>query len=121
MRGTGDALESELAHAACRVRAAGGTFAKHARVCPTCNAALSTFAIAGVEIDSCPAHGTWFDRDEIGKIVAECRRAKKKSGAPEGASIGHAVGFFAGVPGLLADGIYAMFKNAFSGESTDWD
>ena len=37
--------------------------------CPSCGMALQRVAAAGIEIDACPQHGTWFDRDELPHVV----------------------------------------------------
>ena len=56
---------------------AGAQLAKHAVdtrgaiACPVCGAAMDR-SVAGqtrVEIDVCRAHGTWFDRDELGRVA----------------------------------------------------
>ena len=37
--------------------------------CPACGMALQRVVAAGIEIDACPQHGTWFDRDELPRVV----------------------------------------------------
>lgn len=58
----------------------------HAVHCPVCRAAMvRTHAMrAGVEIDTCRAHGTWYDRDELRRISEAIRSAGW--GAPVGAA-----------------------------------
>jgi Zn-finger nucleic acid-binding protein len=43
------------------------------RACPACQAMLAQTTFAGVSIDYCAAHGTWFDRGEIVRIVSAAR------------------------------------------------
>jgi Zn-finger nucleic acid-binding protein len=35
------------------------------RVCPVCAAAMTSERLDGIELDRCPPHGLWFDRDEL--------------------------------------------------------
>jgi len=55
--------------------------------CPSCAGSLTrrTVANARVEVDACPDHGTWFDRDELQK-VARGFAAARAYGAPLTAS-----------------------------------
>lgn len=39
------------------------------RCCPACNATLRHDKLGGVALDVCDAHGTWFDRDELGRVA----------------------------------------------------
>jgi Zn-finger nucleic acid-binding protein len=39
-----------------------------ARRCPICARPLAPVKAARVTIDVCPDHGTWFDRDEVGRL-----------------------------------------------------
>ncbi|MCK6536057.1 MAG: zf-TFIIB domain-containing protein [Polyangiaceae bacterium] len=72
-----------LAHAE-----AGARIARHpvdtrgAIACPTCGAAAqrSLAGQARVEIDVCPAHGTWFDRNELER-VAQAHAAARAYGS----------------------------------------
>jgi Zn-finger nucleic acid-binding protein len=77
MRGLGDDVTRGLAAVTVDV-------AKHATVnappdvpgrgCPLCGSALYPMNVAGVVVDSCPAHGTWFDRDELGRVATACKK-----------------------------------------------
>jgi len=40
-----------------------------ARACPICDGALSNVRTALVSVDVCTLHGTWFDRDELGRLA----------------------------------------------------
>ncbi|MFO0742500.1 MAG: zf-TFIIB domain-containing protein [Labilithrix sp.] len=40
-----------------------------ARECPECRSALVTENLAGVDIDVCDQHGTWFDRHELRHVA----------------------------------------------------
>ena len=44
------------------------------RRCPECRNHLRKSAIAGVQIDSCSTHGTWFDRGEVEAIYAAAKK-----------------------------------------------
>ena len=39
------------------------------RRCPACTGALRHDKVGGVALDVCDAHGTWFDRDELGRVA----------------------------------------------------
>lgn len=41
--------------------------------CPECPQVMSRFVIAEVEVDHCPAHGTWFDHGEHERVTAHFR------------------------------------------------
>jgi len=58
-----------------------------AAVCPICAQALTRSRVqnAGVDIDYCPTHGTWFDRGELQKI-AQATAIQRAYGAPTGAA-----------------------------------
>lgn len=44
-----------------------------ARACPMCASALFPLTLAGVAVETCPAHGTWFDKDEVERVVTKTR------------------------------------------------
>lgn len=52
------------------------------RACPMCGMTMAGFDAVGIHIDSCPAHGTWFDRDEATKIVEACREERGRASGP---------------------------------------
>ena len=35
------------------------------RACPVCTDAMTMERISSIELDRCPLHGVWFDRDEL--------------------------------------------------------
>jgi len=39
------------------------------RGCPVCSAVLRPVRAARVTVDVCAEHGTWFDRDELGRLA----------------------------------------------------
>ncbi|MDB4941070.1 MAG: hypothetical protein JWP97_604 [Labilithrix sp.] len=47
-----------------------------ARACPICGLTMGRLPVARVMVDSCPTHGTWFDREEVGRVVSACRRLR---------------------------------------------
>jgi Zn-finger nucleic acid-binding protein len=61
------ALASERAPGAERITAPEG------RICPACRRRLAPVTFAGVSIDYCASHGTWFDRGEIECVVRAAR------------------------------------------------
>jgi Zn-finger nucleic acid-binding protein len=69
--------DSAAQHARARVDTAA------ALTCPSCGRSLvrRTVANARVEVDACPNHGTWFDRDELQK-VARAFAAGRAYGVP---------------------------------------
>jgi len=40
-----------------------------ARRCPVCATAMTSVRAGHVTLDVCEAHGTWFDRDELGRLA----------------------------------------------------
>jgi Zn-finger nucleic acid-binding protein len=48
------------------------------RGCPQCDAPMAPLPSGEVMLDSCPAHGTWFDRDEIVKVMKAAHAAREK-------------------------------------------
>lgn len=40
-----------------------------ARACPVCGGPLTCVRTGHVPVDVCAAHGTWFDRDELGRLA----------------------------------------------------
>jgi hypothetical protein len=48
------------------------TVPEDGRACPTCAQPLSPITIGGVRIDSCVAHGAYFDADEVARVVTTC-------------------------------------------------
>ena len=45
-----------------------------ALACPACHAALRRVVVAAIELDVCATHGTWFDRDELPRVVRALTR-----------------------------------------------
>lgn len=37
--------------------------------CPVCAASMSRVRAGGIDLDVCAAHGTWFDRDELHRVI----------------------------------------------------
>jgi Zn-finger nucleic acid-binding protein len=92
LRGLGDRLEHEIATASAGVAARAAVRPSDAgtRACPTCAQVMGRLEVARTVVDSCPAHGTWFDRQEIASVIAVCgalRRAQSEEmGSPEEAA-----------------------------------
>lgn len=80
LRGHGDELEREIARASAsvetRASAARPTDPGH-RACPRCAQTMGRLEVGATVVDTCPAHGTWFDRREVGEIVVACGALRK--------------------------------------------
>lgn len=50
------------------------------RTCPVCQAMLSQTTLAGVNLDYCTTHGTWYDRGEMAAICALTMAGKQAPG-----------------------------------------
>jgi Zn-finger nucleic acid-binding protein len=50
--------------------------------CPACKTTMGRVQRAGVTIDVCTMHGTWFDRNELGVVLGELRRPPMRPVAP---------------------------------------
>ncbi|MBS2014874.1 MAG: zf-TFIIB domain-containing protein [Deltaproteobacteria bacterium] len=74
MRGLGDTLTKELARASVAAARASVTTVEDSgtRTCPVCQYTTMRLEMGKVVVDSCPAHGAWFDRDEVNEIVRTC-------------------------------------------------
>lgn len=55
------------------------------RPCPACYAPMRPTTFGSVYLDSCLAHGTWFDRDELTRVMAEVQARVPPAGAGAGA------------------------------------
>ncbi|MEA2748031.1 MAG: Transcription factor zinc-finger [Myxococcales bacterium] len=80
MRGLGDEVEQNLAAAS--VETARRSFVpapdSGSRECPTCGLVMSHLPVGDIVIDSCPTHGSFFDRDEVQAVVDACRRLRRR-------------------------------------------
>jgi Zn-finger nucleic acid-binding protein len=52
--------------------------------CPHCKVAMAALVtpVGGIEIDRCPAHGVWFDRDELAHVADLVGRMSGRPAAP---------------------------------------
>jgi Zn-finger nucleic acid-binding protein len=85
MRGIGDAQDEELVqttHAA-SAHAPSHPPADQPRACPVCASPMTPLVVLGVTVDSCAAHGTWFDRDEVERIASACKKQREAQEAEE--------------------------------------
>ncbi|MCC6215868.1 MAG: zf-TFIIB domain-containing protein [Polyangiaceae bacterium] len=88
--------------------------------CPACQAPCGRelVACAGVEVDACPAHGTWFDRGELQAIaasLAQWRAAGAGAPRPAGAPVAAPGRAPAGLPRAPAYGAGAVAVGAAAG------
>lgn len=79
----------------------------HAIACPICRSALQRTRVgnSGVDVDYCTQHGTWFDKDELGRVAqsfATARAYGQQGGGGFGTGATVAVG--AGVAGAAVAG-----------------
>mgnify|MGYP001019925139 CR=1 FL=1 len=67
--------------------------------CPMCKRAMNRVraAAAGIELDTCASCGTWYDRDEIGRITDTIRKSGWGTAAVAGGAAVVAAGAAAGV------------------------
>jgi Zn-finger nucleic acid-binding protein len=90
--------------------ASGRAETHHAIVCPECHAPLQRYFASSqrLELDHCPQHGTWFDRDEAARL-AQALSVDRAYGAynqgPQGMGTGAKVALAAG--GVAAAGAAA--------------
>jgi Zn-finger nucleic acid-binding protein len=126
MQGAEDTQDAELARitheAAAHARVAAPANVQ-GRACPACGAALSAIPFAGVVVDSCAAHGTFFDRSEVEQVVLACRKFRDAqahendptlTGVAEDASA-----IVAGTAGLAAGGAFRLVVNVLEALFTE--
>ena len=46
------------------------------RTCPQCRATMQTVDLGTVALDRCPAHGVWFDADELTALLKQVKQFK---------------------------------------------
>jgi Zn-finger nucleic acid-binding protein len=51
--------------------------------CPECGKICARYPVAGVEVDHCAAHGTWYDAGELKQVAATLRQTHKVIERPE--------------------------------------
>lgn len=89
MRGLQDQLDAELSAVSATTARASFIPGKDsgARACPTCGVVMARIAITDVIVDSCSAHGAWFDRGEIECVVAACTKLHDRQRREDGQEI----------------------------------
>jgi len=114
MRGLGDALEAEVARASVEIARSSHVPARDggARACPACHAAMARVVVGDVVVDSCFAHGTWFDRDEVSGVVRACGTLRKSVAPPDDAIT---VGGIAEGAAFVVTGAASLLVRAFAG------
>lgn len=50
------------------------------RPCARCSETMLPYPFGDVTLDTCPAHGTWFDHDEIARVVKAARKMQARAG-----------------------------------------
>ncbi len=97
MQGLGDPVDVELARASAATARTSIVPGRDTgvRACPVCAGAMARIVIGEIILDSCSAHGAWFDRGEIEAVVKVCTKLRKQqhadgltaAGLAEGAGI----------------------------------
>lgn len=80
LRGMADDLAREIERASDSVgaRASSRPSDLGERACPTCAQPMGRLTIGHTIVDSCPAHGTWFDREEVAAVIKECSALRRE-------------------------------------------
>jgi hypothetical protein len=100
---------------------AGAQLSKHAVdtrgavACPVCGAPMER-SVAGqtrVELDTCRSHGTWFDRDELGRVAQAHATARAYGQHGSAALVGGAAVGGAAVVGAAAVGAAVAADQGF--------
>lgn len=95
------------------------------RSCARCNVPMLPYPFGGVLLDTCPAHGTWFDHDEIERVVKAARKASKEPALdlPSGNDIWETTKFTVGMMvmpfAVVAKGLAAIVAKV-GGEEDDY-
>src|SRR5262245_59529582 len=90
MQGASGEVEDEAVAAARSIRVSRPPLAHEPNqpcACPQCGLVMTSMRAGNVELEMCPAHGTWFDADEVAR-VAEASRAKERASHPPEESSG---------------------------------
>jgi hypothetical protein len=101
MQGLGDALDTDLAATSknqSRVSRSPAPPDTGSRACPRCAQPMMRVVVGETMVDTCAAHGTWFDKNELDGVVKACRKMRASQApddpnpiTPEGVAAG--VGF----------------------------
>ena len=80
MRGLGDEVERNLEAASVETsrRSLHPAPESAFRECSTCGLVMEHLRVGDAVIDSCPTHGSFFDRDEVKAVIAACRRLRNR-------------------------------------------
>lgn len=119
MQGQLDIADREVVETANQLARASSVQAKPTgalRGCPQCDAPMSPLPFGGVMLDSCPAHGTWFDRDELVKVTKSARDAReedlrKRRGEDVPSASDLADGFLSVATGLVTLPLRALWSS----------
>lgn len=68
---------------AAKSAAGDSAFFDGARVCPVCGKPLERTKVAEVSLDACDPHGTFYDRDELGRVARNLDYERKSHDAIE--------------------------------------
>lgn len=119
MQGQPDAPERDVVEAAKSIARSSSVSPRPSgalRACPHCDAPMSPLPSGDVMLDSCPAHGTWFDRDEVVKVTKSARAAReqderKKRGEDVPSASEIADGFLSVATGLVTLPLRALWNS----------
>jgi Zn-finger nucleic acid-binding protein len=72
------------------------TLAEPAYQCPRCAAQMAKHSLYGIQIDRCDAHGVWFERQELQRVLEQVGLTDKSPGRPmsEKVTVGITVGAY---------------------------
>jgi Zn-finger nucleic acid-binding protein len=91
---------------------------ERSRPCARCSEAMLPYPFGDVMLDTCPAHGTWFDHDEIERVVKAARKLAKKNpleGLPSSGDVWATAKFTVGMIvmpiGVLARALATVISN----------
>jgi Zn-finger nucleic acid-binding protein len=69
-----EALECDVLAPTCRDDRSGTNIVTHdAAQCPECLGTVIETQVAGLTLETCPAHGLWLDRDDVASVVAAAK------------------------------------------------
>jgi Zn-finger nucleic acid-binding protein len=99
---------------------------ERSRPCARCSDAMLPYPYGEVMLDTCPAHGTWFDHDEIERVVKAARKAAEEplelpSGADIWATAKFTVGMIVVPIGALLGALGSVVTNTDRDDRDDDD
>jgi Zn-finger nucleic acid-binding protein len=83
MQGLRDPVDAELARASTAATRSAHEAPRDTgtRSCPSCSGRMDRLVFGTIIVDTCVAHGTWFDRGELEGVVAVCAKLRAQQHA----------------------------------------